>query len=140
MGLELLVNIDVDDLERATAFYTAALPLRVGRRFGGGGAVELLGAGAPIYLLAKPAGSGGAPGAARGYGRHWTPVHLDFAVDDLDAAVVQAVAAGAVLEAPARAAAWGSIALLADPFGHGFCLLRFSERGYDAIADPPVTP
>jgi catechol 2,3-dioxygenase-like lactoylglutathione lyase family enzyme len=108
MGLELLVNIDVDDLERATAFYTAALPLRVGRRFGGGGAVELLGAGAPIYLLAKPAGSGGAPGAARGYGRHWTPVHLDFAVDDLDAAVVQAVAPAPSwkrLPAPPRGAA-----------------------------------
>ena len=27
MTLDLLVNIDVDDLARATAFYTAALPL-----------------------------------------------------------------------------------------------------------------
>ena len=30
----MLVNIDVDDLERATRFYTQALGLRVGRRFG----------------------------------------------------------------------------------------------------------
>ncbi|WP_414720648.1 VOC family protein, partial [Streptomyces sp.] len=35
MALTLLINIDVDDLDRATAFYTAALPLRLGRRFGG---------------------------------------------------------------------------------------------------------
>jgi catechol 2,3-dioxygenase-like lactoylglutathione lyase family enzyme len=35
------VNIDVDDLEKAVRFYTAALELHVGRRFGAG-AVELL--------------------------------------------------------------------------------------------------
>ena len=134
MTLELLVNIDVDDLARATAFYTTALPLRVGRRFGDGG-VELLGASSAMYLLAKPAGSEGAPGSPRGYGRHWTPVHLDIVVPDLDAAVVRATEAGATLEQPATERSWGSIAMLADPFGHGFCLIQFSERGYDAIAD-----
>lgn len=25
---------------------------------------------------------------------------------------------------------------LADPFGHGVCLLQFSGRGYDEIATP----
>lgn len=133
MPLQLLVNIDVDDLGRAVAFYTEALPLRTGRRFGPHG-VELLGAGSPLYLLAKPAGSEGAPGDERRYGRHWTPVHLDFAVPDLAAAVARATAAGAVLESPATSHAWGSIAMFADPFGHGFCLIEFSERGYDAIA------
>jgi predicted enzyme related to lactoylglutathione lyase len=134
MSVTLLVNIDVDDLDRAVSFYTDGLGLRVGRRFGAGG-VELLGGNAPIYLLAKAEGSEGAPGAKRGYARHWTPVHLDLVVADLDAAVAQAVAAGAVLEVPTAPQAWGSIAMLADPFGHGFCLIEFSERGYDAIAD-----
>ena len=134
MSLEILVNIDVDDLDRATRFYTAALPLRLGRRFGAGG-VELLGASSPIYLLAKAAGSEGAPGSPRSYRRHWTPVHLDVVVTDLDAAVARAVAAGAVVEAPAVTRAWGRIAMFADPFGHGFCLLEFSEQGYDAIAN-----
>ena len=106
MTLDLLVNIDVDDLARATAFYTAAFPLRIGRRFGDGG-VELLGASSPIYLLVKPAGSEGAPGARRGYARHWTPVHLDLAVPDLDAAVARATAAGAVLESPATVRSLG---------------------------------
>ena len=132
--MELLVNIDVDDLARAETFYTSALPLQVGRRFGVHG-LELLGAAAPIYLLAKPAGSEATPGAARGYGRHWTPVHLDFVVTDLAAAVARATAAGAVLEVPATSRAWGAIAMLADPFGHGFCLLEFTTLGYDAIAD-----
>ena len=134
MSLEILINIDVDDLERATRFYTAALALRPGRRFGDGG-VELLGASSPIYLLAKAAGSEGAPGAPRSFRWHWTPVHLDFVVTDLDTAVERAVAAGAVVEAPAVTRAWGRIAMFADPFGHGFCLLEFSEQGYDAIAN-----
>jgi hypothetical protein len=32
------------------------------------------------------------------FGRHWTPIHLDFVVDDLDAAVERAVSAGATIE------------------------------------------
>ena len=30
--------------------------------------------------------------------------------------------------------AYGRLALFADPFGNGFCLLQFNDRGYDAIA------
>jgi predicted enzyme related to lactoylglutathione lyase len=134
--LPLLANIDVDDLERAEAFYVAALGLRVGRRFGGD-VVELLGASSPLYLLRKAADSmaGDATAQRRDYRRHWTPVHLDFVVADLDAALRQALDAGAVLEGRTRTANWGRIATLADPFGHGFCLLEFLGRGYDEIAD-----
>lgn len=136
----LLVNIDVDDLEKAVAFYSAAFGLTPGRRFGAGGA-EMLGAGAPIYLLQKSAGSPAAPSIAqrRDYSRHWTPVHLDFVVDDVAAAVARALAAGAIQEAPVENAAWGRLALMADPFGHGFCLVEFRNRGYDELADPPAT-
>jgi predicted enzyme related to lactoylglutathione lyase len=131
----VLVNIDVDDLPRAAKFYADGLGLAPGRRFGAA-ALELLGDGVALYLLVKQAGTQPAPAPAgpRGYARHWTPIHLDFVVDDLDAAVARAVAAGAVLERAIAHHAWGSIAELADPFGHGFCLLRFTERGYDAIA------
>ena len=136
--MELLVNIDVDDLARAEAFYVAAFGLRVTRRFGDDG-VELEGGSSKIYLLRKPTGSGASAGGAqaRDYRRHWTPVHLDFVVDDLAAAVARAQAAGAVVEKPIAAHGWGSIALLADPFGHGVCILQFSERGYDAVATRP---
>ena len=132
--IELLVNIDVDDLEKGTRFYTTALPLRIGRCFGSH-AVELLGAEVPIYLLVKKSGSAPYPGAStqRAYRRHWTPVHLDFAVEDLEAAVRRAEGAGATLEAPISDHAWGRLALLSDPFGHGLCLLQFKGRGYDAI-------
>ncbi|MCF8533250.1 MAG: VOC family protein [Reyranella sp.] len=43
--------------------------------------------------------------------------------------------AGAALEAAARDAPYGRIAMLADPFGHGFCLVQFNQRGYDALLD-----
>lgn len=131
----LLVNIDVDDLDKAISFYTAAFGLEVGRRLGADG-VELLGRESPIYLLAKPAGSSAAPGSRqrRDYARHWTPVHLDFVVEDMEAAVRIAVEAGARLEAPVSTDAWGRLALMSDPFGHGFCLVQFTGRGYDVIA------
>lgn len=131
----ILVNIDVDDLDRATAFYTALLDLKVGRRFGAGG-VELVGGAVPFYLLVKPAGSAASPAAAdrRRYTRHWTPVHLDFVVDDVDKAVAAALAAGATLDDPATTHSWGRIAHFADPFGNGFCLIQFLGRGYDEIA------
>jgi predicted enzyme related to lactoylglutathione lyase len=132
---ELRVCIDVDDLERGIAFYTQALELKVGRRFGTTGA-ELLGASAPIDILAKPAGSPASPGLppVRDYRRHWTPVHLDFVVTNISAAVERAQALGATVEQGIKDQAWGRIALLADPFGHGFCLLEFKGRGYDEVA------
>jgi predicted enzyme related to lactoylglutathione lyase len=131
----LLVNIDVPDLDAATEFYASVFDLRVGRRFGDGG-VELLGAEAPLYLLAKAPDSAPFAGAPqpRDFARHWTPVHLDFAVDDIDAALRRAEAAGATRESEIIERRWGRMALLADPFGHGICLLQFAGRGYDEIA------
>jgi lactoylglutathione lyase len=72
--------------------------------------------------------------ATRDYARHWTPVHTDFVVADLSAAIARAEAAGAVREGSVRTARWGRIATLADPFGNGFCLIEFLNRGYDEIA------
>lgn len=132
--MNLLINIDVDDLARAEAFYCAAFDLKPARRFGDG-VLELLGGPAPIYLLAKAAGSAPCECAAapRDYARHWTPMHLDVVVEDIDAAIARAVAAGAVQEKPTATQAWGRLALMADPFGHGFCFVQFLGRGYDAL-------
>jgi len=133
--MDLLVNIDVPDLATAEAFYTTAFGLRVTRRFGAGGA-ELSGLPARIYLLEKPEGSVGAGADRRRYGRHWTPVHLDIVVEELEPALAQALAAGATLDSEPRTHVWGRIAVLSDPFGNGFCLLQFLGRGYDEIAPP----
>jgi catechol 2,3-dioxygenase-like lactoylglutathione lyase family enzyme len=131
--MNLLVNIDVDDLEKGTRFYCDGLGLRVGRRFEGW--TELLGGAAPIYLLPKKAGTpvSSAAQQTRDYRRHWTPVHLDFVVSDLEKAIARAVAAGATREGDTSDHAYGKLALMADPFGNGFCLLEFTGRGYDEI-------
>jgi len=134
--MRFLVNIDVDDVEKAAAFYGAALGLKTGRRFGDDG-IELLGGSSAIYLLRKKPGSAPFQGSdlSREYGRHWTPVHLDFAVDNVDEVVARAVSAGARLEGAIEDRAWGRLARMSDPFGHGFCILQFTGKGYDAIAE-----
>ncbi len=133
---DLLVNIDVDDLEKAVAFYERAFGLAIARRFSDWG-VELTGSSTPIFLLVKEGGT--QPSAAaddlRRYRRHWTPVHLDFIVSDVVTAVSRAISVGATLEGEIATHAWGRIANMADPFGHGICLIEFRGRGYDEIAD-----
>jgi predicted enzyme related to lactoylglutathione lyase len=133
----MLANVDVDDLERGIAFYREGLGLRLGRRLFDGAVAEMLGGSMPIHLIAKKPGT---PAVGRGpsrrdYGRHWTPIHFDFVVGDVERAVRNACAAGAVLEEEARTYAWGRIATLSDPFGHGFCVLELVGDGYDAVAD-----
>jgi predicted enzyme related to lactoylglutathione lyase len=134
--MDFLVNIDVDDLSKAVAFYRQAIGLEIGRRFGAF-AVEMLGASSPIYLLLKAEGTAPSPRTAdaRRYDRHWTPVHLDVVVPDIDAAVGRAVDAGATIEGGIKTHSWGRIAAMADPFGHGICFIQFLGRGYDEIAD-----
>src|SRR5687767_10345125 len=81
----LYVCIDVDDVERGIEFYARGLGLELGRRFDENW-VELKGGPVPIDLLgrAKGAAINQNPGApSRDYRRHWTPVHLDFVVEDL---------------------------------------------------------
>ena len=134
--MDLLVNLDVDDLEKAVRFYSSAFALKVGRRFGAVG-VEMLGSTAPIYLLVKSAGTPASDTTQqlRNYQRHWTPAHLDFVVDEIEPAVERAVFAGARLEQPVATHKWGKLALMADPFGHGFCFVQFVGRGYDEIVE-----
>jgi len=129
--LQVLVNIDVPDLKAAEAFYTAAFDLTVSRRFGK--VIELSGGSALIHLLEKAEGTDGAADDPRFYGRHWTPVHLDLIVEDVEAALLRAIQAGASVEQDPTEHAWGRIAMLADPFGHGFCLIEFLGKGYDEL-------
>jgi predicted enzyme related to lactoylglutathione lyase len=133
--MSVLINIDVPDLGAGIAFYTAAFGLTVKRHLGEQVA-ELAGWPVPLFLLEKAAGTIGAGENRRSYDRHWTPLHLDIVVEDIEKAIARAVAAGARLEQATRTAEWGKIAVLADPFGHGFCVIQFLNRGYDEIATP----
>lgn len=130
--MRLIVTIDVPALAPAIAFYTAALGLRHHRTLDGDVA-ELVGASSVIYLLRNDAGSspGAAISAVRDYARHWTPVHMDFVVDDLDAAVKRAQDAGAIQQSSEVDWKGSRCITFADPFGHGFCLIAFDGEGYE---------
>ena len=98
--------------------------------------VELAGANLPIYLLAnRPALADlGSKQVVRSYERHWTPVHLDFIVEDLDQMVARLIPLGASLDRDIKIREYGRIANMADPFGNGFDLIEFTGRGYDAVS------
>lgn len=132
--MHFLINIDVHDLKKAVPFYTKALGLRPGRVLEDS-MMELVGGPTPIYLLENKTGTrvSRTSDQTRTYSRHWTPIHLDIVVDDIHAAVQRAADAGAVLEEDILTYAYGHLALMADPFGHGFCFIQFTGRGYDEI-------
>lgn len=126
---EIEICVDVPDLASGLRFYAEAFGFaKVSEPYPG---VAVIAAGpAKITLLEKREGTKPYPGAggARGYKRHWTPVHLDFHVDDLKAALERAVAAGATREQFFDDPEHGSAAFCADPFGHGFCLLEVKSK------------
>ncbi|HKY09113.1 MAG TPA: VOC family protein [Candidatus Binatia bacterium] len=132
--MEMIVNIDVDDLPKAIRFYCDALGLRLERRLFDGSVAELSGASSKIHLIAKDSGSAANARALRSYQRHWTPVHIDFEVENVESAAQRAVAAGAILESGIQSFNWGRMATFSDPFGHGFCLLQFTGKGYAEVA------
>jgi predicted enzyme related to lactoylglutathione lyase len=119
------VCVDVPDMAAGVRFYTEAFGFsKVSEPYPG--VVVLDAGGASITLLEKREGTRPSPhtGDLRHYDRHWTPVHLDFHVDDLKAALKRAVGAGAIREQLFENPEHGSIAFCADPFGNGFCLLQ----------------
>jgi predicted enzyme related to lactoylglutathione lyase len=133
--IEVHAYIDVADLERGIAFYCDGLNLTLRRRLSPSW-VELAGANLPIFLLGnrKPTTNLGGTQIQRDFARHWTPVHLDFIVPELDAAVVRLTGLGATLDRPIQLAEYGRMANMADPFGNGFDLIEFSGSGYDAVS------
>ena len=131
MRPSILINIDVPKLEPAIAFYEGAVGAKLVRVLDDDVAELRYGA-ATLCLLEKATGSVATPaGGQRELGRHWTPVHLDFVVDDIDTAVDRAVAAGATRESACIEWRGSKCVTFSDPFGHGFCLIEFSGAGYE---------
>lgn len=119
-------SIDVPDLRAGTEFYADGLGfVVVGDP--SGDSVHLRAGDVRVDLLERAAGSPAVPdgSAERDYGRHWTPVHLDLVVSDLERAVEDARAAGATLESERETDEGERIAGCVDPFGNGFCLIEY---------------
>jgi catechol 2,3-dioxygenase-like lactoylglutathione lyase family enzyme len=123
--MKIGITLDVPDIGQALAFYGAvfgfaevARPVPV---------YAVIAAGAQSLGL-KQAAAGSAPtpaaGPLRDYARHWTPVHLDFHVEDFDATLAALTTAGGQIEQRHEGVAGRPpVAFCADPFGHGFCVL-----------------
>ena len=124
------LSIDVPDLERGIRFYGDVFGFKeVARPFPG--LVVLKASNLSVCLLEKKAGSAPAKGTddRRSYSRHWTPVHIDFHVDDLRSTLAKATSAGALCEELHENPEHGSVAFCSDPFGHGFCLIEHAKKG-----------
>ncbi len=115
------ICIDVDDIDREVEFYGRGLGLNVVESHPGWAQVKINDQ--TLWLMKIPAGRQGA--ITRDYRRHWTPVHLDIAVDDdLDTAVKRAVEAGGKLDGEIRRdGRGGGLATLCDPAGNGIDLV-----------------
>ena len=118
------VSIDVPKLEEGLRFYRDALGLTEIARPIPIYAILQCGE-AQIGIMEKPAGSKPAAGSddLRRYERHWTPVHVDFQVDDFEGVLERAVKAGAIVEQKHAVRGRPPIAFCSDPFGNGFCIL-----------------
>jgi len=131
--MKVIINIDVPELAPAIEFYSAALGLTHSRSLDDDVA-ELSGASATLYLLRKLAGTRAVSAlpVERQYERHWTPVHFDLVVPDVDAAAARAIAAGAMQETGHVDWRGSRCISFGDPFGHGFCFIQFERNGtYD---------
>jgi predicted enzyme related to lactoylglutathione lyase len=118
------VSIDVPDLEAGVAFYGEVFGfVETARPFA---TMAVLDANnLSVCMQQKAKGSAPAPGTEerRHYERHWTPVHLDFHVKDLDAALERLRAHGGVVETEFRDRGPRPVAFCSDPFGNGFCVI-----------------
>ena len=131
--IDVHAYVEVQDTEAGVAFYTSALGLTVRRRLTPRW-VELAGARIPIFILGNRPDSFAAGDAeiTRDFERHWTPVHLDFIVDELEPWIERVRGAGARVEREERYDTF-RMANCSDPFGNGFDLIEIAPGGYDAI-------
>ena len=127
--ISVSVSVDVPNLADGVRFFSEAFGFeKTSEPIPG---VVVLRAGEnEICLLEKAPGTkeSSCTEETRHYQRHWTPVHLDFHVDDLKSTLARAIQAGAKQEQLFENPEHGSVAFCSDPFGHGFCLIERRKR------------
>ena len=126
--MKVTISIDVPTIEEGLKFYGDVFGfVEVSRPHPG---YAMMGVGdASIGLLAKPAGSRPAQGSddVRRYERHWTPIHVDFRVEDFEGTLERALECGALSEQVHRIPGYSPVAFCSDPFGHGFCIVGLTK-------------
>ncbi|MBX3208945.1 MAG: VOC family protein [Labilithrix sp.] len=125
------VSIDVPDLEAGLSFYESAFGfVETARPFP---TMAVLDANnVTVCMHEKAPRTKSSPGGedVRRYERHWTPVHIDVHVRDLDAVLAKVTAGGGTIEREFRTQGPKPVAFCSDPFGNGFCIIgERTERG-----------
>lgn len=122
--MKYMVSIDVPSLADGLRFYRVALAFPEIARLIDTYVILQCGE-ARIGLMEKAAGTKPAKGSddVRRYERHWTPVHIDFHVEDFDAFLANALAAGAKCEERYALDGRPPIAFCSDPLPNGFCVI-----------------
>jgi len=110
------ICIDVDDVARAVRFYGDGIGLSVIKQEPEWAQLKV--DELTIWLMKVSAGKTSL--ILRDYSRHWTPVHLDIHVEDIERTIERALAAGGKLEARPKP----SLANLVDPSGNGVDLVQ----------------
>lgn len=126
--MKVTVSIDVPSLEDGITFFGDVFGFVETARPHPGYVVMSAGE-ATIGLLIKAPGSSPAKGSndVRRYERHWTPIHVDFRVEDFEATLERALERGATSEQVHRKVGFPPVAFCSDPFGHGFCIVGLNK-------------
>lgn len=116
------LSIDVPDLQAGLDFYCSCFGMReLSRPFPTMAIVQA----ENLTICVHEKAGGTTPSVdcdeKRHYTRHWTPVHIDFHVDEFEATMALLERYGATVEQtfdhPKR------VAFCSDPFGNGFCVI-----------------
>lgn len=123
---KISVCIDISEMKKGIKFYTEALGCQLIKE--GDEYTELSFDGLKMYLIARENGTNPliTGEAVRNYERHWTPIHLDFHVSNIDQCISSIIELGGVKEGESSGD-WGSAAFCADPFGNGFCVMEYNS-------------
>lgn len=123
------LSIDVPNLEAGLRFYGNVFGFREkARPFP---TMAILDANnLTVCMHEKSAGTKSSPNGSdvRRYERHWTPVHVDVHVEDIDAALEKIRAEGGLIETEFRTQGPKPVAFCSDPFGNGFCVIGERAR------------
>lgn len=124
MTVSVHASIDVPDLERGLGFYGRVFGfVEKSRPFP---TMAIVGANnLTICIHEKAAGTRSSAGSPepRRYERHWTPVHLDFHVQDFDGTLSRIRDESGIIENEFRNQGPMLAAFCSDPFGNGFCVI-----------------
>ena len=123
--MKVEITIDVDDLEAAVEFYCEGIGLKLVERGKTWARAEL--DDQTFWICKFETEQKGSTG--RNFQRHWTPIHLDFIVKDLDAALACALDAGGRLDRAVQRddpepLGRCHLANLSDPAGNGIDLIE----------------